>query len=127
MQRIDSKIDVKSSDYQEQYEHNRQLMDTLAERQQAVREAGKRGTQRMIDRGKIPARERVELLLDPDTSLAATRTDVNHRYFRRIVLPAASAFIEGFAEAISESGRTTVTVSGETVVEQEVVFFASHF
>lgn len=67
MQRLDSKIDTKSSDYQEQYEHNCQLMETLAERQQAVREAGKRGTQRMIDRGKIPARERVELLLDPDT------------------------------------------------------------
>ena len=67
MQRIDSKIDTKNSDYQEQYEHNCKLMETLAERQQAVREAGKRGTQRMIDRGKIPARERVELLLDPDT------------------------------------------------------------
>lgn len=59
------------------------------------------------------------LMLNPDTSLAAMSTDVDHRYFRRIVLPAASAFIEGFAEAISESGRTTVTVSGDTVVEEE--------
>jgi 3-methylcrotonyl-CoA carboxylase beta subunit len=67
MQRIESKINIKSSDYAEQYEHNCQLMETLAARQEAVREAGKRGTQRMIERGKIPARERVELLLDPDT------------------------------------------------------------
>lgn len=67
MQRIESKIDTRSNDYQEQYEHNRQLMETLTERQTAVRQAGKRGIQRMIDRGKIPARERVELLLDPDT------------------------------------------------------------
>lgn len=67
MQRFDSKIKVNSSDYQEQYEHNSAIMQTLADRQQAVREAGKRGTQRMIERGKIPARERVELLLDPDS------------------------------------------------------------
>lgn len=67
MQRIDSKIDIKSADYKEQYEHNCSLVETLEARQQAVREAGKRGTQRMIDRGKIPARERVELLLDPNT------------------------------------------------------------
>ena len=67
MQRIQSKVDTKSSDYKEQYEHNCQLVETLEHRQQAVREAGKRGTQRMIDRGKIPARERVELLVDPET------------------------------------------------------------
>lgn len=68
MQRIESKVDIKSSDYKEQYAHNRQLVEALENRQQAVREAGKRGTQRMIERGKIPARERVELLLDPDTA-----------------------------------------------------------
>lgn len=67
MQRIESNIDTKSSDYLDQYEYNCQLMETLAERQAEVRTAGKRGTQRMIDRGKIPARERVELLLDPNT------------------------------------------------------------
>lgn len=67
MQRIESKINTKSDEYTEYYDHNCQLIDTLAERQQAVREAGKRGTERMIQRGKIPARERVELLLDSDT------------------------------------------------------------
>lgn len=67
MHLIPTKIDTRSADYRTTYAHNQGLMQTLAERQQAVREAGKRGTQRMIDRGKIPARERVELLLDPGT------------------------------------------------------------
>ncbi|MEM9951157.1 MAG: carboxyl transferase domain-containing protein [Chloroflexota bacterium] len=67
MYRFESKIRSNSPNYQEQYAHNTDLMKILAERQQAVRKAGKRGTQRMIDRGKIPARERVELLLDPDS------------------------------------------------------------
>ena len=67
MQRIETKINKKSDDYQAYYEHNNQLMETLAERQAQVRNAGERGNQRMIEQGKIPARERMELLLDPDT------------------------------------------------------------
>ena len=59
------------------------------------------------------------IMLDPDTSLAALASDVDHKYIRRIVLPAASAFIGGFAEAIAESGRTNVIVSGDTVIETE--------
>jgi 3-methylcrotonyl-CoA carboxylase beta subunit len=65
MQRINSKINPKSDDYKAYYEHNQQLMQTLAERQEAVREAGARGNARMIKAGKLPARERVERLLDP--------------------------------------------------------------
>ncbi|MGH1375022.1 MAG: DotG/IcmE/VirB10 family protein [Alphaproteobacteria bacterium] len=59
------------------------------------------------------------VMLNPETTLPALRTDVDHRYFRRIVLPAAAAFIEGFSEAIAETGRTSVTVEGDTVVEEE--------
>lgn len=59
------------------------------------------------------------IMLDPDTTLAALRSDIDHRYMRRVVLPAAAAFVEGFAEAIAESGRTSVTVSGEVVAETE--------
>ncbi len=59
------------------------------------------------------------IMLNPDTSLAALSTDVDHKYIRRIVLPAASAFIGGFAEAIADSGRTDVTVSGDTVVQED--------
>jgi acetyl-CoA carboxylase carboxyltransferase component len=67
MHRISTKIDVRSSDYRETYAHNQTLMQTLAERQTAVRDAGAKNNQRMIERGKLPARERVELLLDPNT------------------------------------------------------------
>ncbi len=59
------------------------------------------------------------VMLNPDTSLAALATDVDHRYIRRIILPAAASFIEGFADAIADSGRTTVTVQGETVIEND--------
>lgn len=50
--------------------------------------------------------------LDPDTSLSGMATDVDHRYFRRIVMPAAAAFVTGFATAVAETGRTDVVVSG---------------
>ena len=56
--------------------------------------------------------------LDPETTLPGMATEVDHRYFQRIVLPAAAAFVEGMASAISESGLTTVTVEGDTVAEE---------
>lgn len=59
------------------------------------------------------------VMLNPDTSLAAMRSDVDYRYMRRIVLPAAASFVDGFASAIAESGRTSVTVTGETVTTEE--------
>ena len=46
-------------------------------------------------------------------------TEVDKRYFRRVILPTAAAFIEGLTEAISESGSTTVTSQGETVSEEQ--------
>jgi 3-methylcrotonyl-CoA carboxylase beta subunit len=67
MQRLPSKIDPRSAEYQSYYEHNQQLMNTLTERQASVRTAGKKGNDRMLERGKLPARERLELLLDPNT------------------------------------------------------------
>ncbi len=57
--------------------------------------------------------------LDVDTTLPALATEVDRRYFKRIFLPAAAAFIEGFAEAVAESGRTTITIEGQTVAEEE--------
>lgn len=56
--------------------------------------------------------------LDPDTTLPGMATEVDHRYFKRIVLPAAAAFIEGVSEAVAESGLTTITIQGETVAEE---------
>lgn len=58
------------------------------------------------------------IALDPDTTLPGMATEVDHRYLQRVVLPMAAAFVEGAAEAISESGTTTITIQGETVAEE---------
>ncbi len=58
-------------------------------------------------------------MLDPDSGLAALRTDIDHRYLKRVIFPAAAEFISGYASAIAESGRTSVTVRGETVTTAE--------
>jgi intracellular multiplication protein IcmE len=58
--------------------------------------------------------------VDPATSLPGMATEVNHRYFKRIFLPAASKFIEGLAEAVTDEGTTSVVSSttGETISEE---------
>lgn len=50
--------------------------------------------------------------LDPATSLTGLATDVDHRYFRRIVLPAAAKFVQGLGEAYAET--TTETTQNAT-------------
>ncbi len=61
------------------------------------------------------------VMLDPDTSLAAKASKVNNRYLRRIILPAAAKFITGFADAVAESGRTSITIAGEGNAMREEV------
>lgn len=56
--------------------------------------------------------------LDPDTTLPGLATEVDNRYLSRILLPAAAAFVTGLADAIAESGRTSITIEGETVSEE---------
>lgn len=68
MHLIQSKIDLKSDDYQQNYAHNCKLMETLAQRQAKVRAGGsERAVKKHIEAGKLLPRERVELLLDPGT------------------------------------------------------------
>ena len=59
------------------------------------------------------------VMLDPETGLAGLRTDIDHRYIKRIVFPAAAEFISGYASAVADSGRTSVSVRGETVTTAE--------
>jgi len=67
MTKINSKINTNDADYQANYNHNCQLLETLSERQAKVRQGGsERARQRHIERGKLLPRERVELLLDPN-------------------------------------------------------------
>lgn len=56
--------------------------------------------------------------LDPDTTLPGVITDINRRYLQRVILPTASAFITGFAEAVSQSGQTTIRIEGDTTITE---------
>lgn len=54
------------------------------------------------------------IALDPETSRPGVVTDVDHKYFTRVILPAASAFISGIGSAIGDSGSTTVSAGAGT-------------
>jgi 3-methylcrotonyl-CoA carboxylase beta subunit len=65
---IKSQIDPYSAEFRENREHNYKLIETLAQRQAKVRAGGsERAVKRHLDAGKLLPRERVELLLDPNT------------------------------------------------------------
>lgn len=49
--------------------------------------------------------------IDPETTLPGVVTDIDRRYFKRVILPMAAEFITGFTQAIADSGKTTVTVN----------------
>lgn len=53
--------------------------------------------------------------VDPGTTMPGLITEIDRRYFRRVVLPAAAAFVEGLTDAVSESGSTTIFIDGNTV------------
>ncbi len=59
------------------------------------------------------------IALDEKTTLAGHQTDIDHHYFRRVILPAAAKFIEGYASAASEQVTTTTTTTGGGVVQNE--------
>ena len=53
--------------------------------------------------------------LDPNTTLGGMATDVDQRYFTRVVLPAAAGFLQGFGSALG-SGSSNITTNGTTTV-----------
>lgn len=64
--------------------------------------------------------------IDPNTSLTGVATDVDNRYFKRIILPAAAKFVEGLGEAYAETtestsqnATTTTTTSTDLNTKQE--------
>lgn len=57
--------------------------------------------------------------VDPETSLPGLATEVDRRYFRRVVIPAAVSFIEGVTEAVTDTGTTNiVSTTGDTVATE---------
>jgi len=59
------------------------------------------------------------IAIDPETTLPGMVTEIDRRYFKRVLLPMAAEFVSGLAEAISESGTTSITIQGETVTESQ--------
>lgn len=57
--------------------------------------------------------------LDPSTAGVGVATEVDQRYFTRVVLPAAADFVEGFASAVAQSESTTVTVNDSSTSSTE--------
>jgi intracellular multiplication protein IcmE len=57
--------------------------------------------------------------IDPSTTLPGVASDVDHKYWQRVFLPAAAKFLEGIGSAIAQDSETTVTVSGDTVIEEK--------
>lgn len=59
------------------------------------------------------------IALDEKTTLAGMKTDIDRHYFRRVILPAAAKFLEGYASAASKTVTSTTTTGGGGVVQQE--------
>jgi intracellular multiplication protein IcmE len=55
--------------------------------------------------------------IDPDTTLPGVITEIDNRYFKRVILPMAAEFISGLADAVSESGTTSVFISDSSVTQ----------
>ena len=49
--------------------------------------------------------------LDPNTTLGGMATEVDERYFVRVVLPAAAGFLQGMGEALGE-GNSSISTNG---------------
>ncbi len=56
--------------------------------------------------------------LDPDTTLGGMATEVDQRYFTRVLLPAAAGFLQGFGQAIGQNSSTTTTNGTSTIISQ---------
>lgn len=55
--------------------------------------------------------------IDPGTTLPGLITEIDNRYFKRIILPMAAEFVSGLADAISESGTTSVFITDSSVTQ----------
>ncbi|HEU0117590.1 MAG TPA: TrbI/VirB10 family protein [Alphaproteobacteria bacterium] len=58
------------------------------------------------------------IALDPDTTLGGMATEVNQRYFTRVILPAAAGFLQGFGQAIGQGNQSLTTNGTTTVITQ---------
>jgi intracellular multiplication protein IcmE len=55
------------------------------------------------------------LALDPNTTLGGMATEVDHRYFDRVILPAAAEFAQQFGQSLGQ-GKSSIAVTNNAVV-----------
>ncbi|MDD3288819.1 MAG: TrbI/VirB10 family protein [Alphaproteobacteria bacterium] len=55
------------------------------------------------------------LALNPDTTLGGMASEVDQRYFSRVVLPAAASFMSSFGQSMGQ-GKSDTTITGNAVV-----------
>ncbi|MDX9689979.1 MAG: hypothetical protein EOM37_08140 [Proteobacteria bacterium] len=58
------------------------------------------------------------LALDPDTTLGGMATEVDHRYFVRVLLPAAASFVSAFGNTLADTDTTTTVSDNAVLVDQ---------
>ncbi|NDE90327.1 MAG: hypothetical protein EB059_04200 [Alphaproteobacteria bacterium] len=59
------------------------------------------------------------LAVDPNTTLGGLVTEKDNRYFTRVVLPTAAAFLEGFGQALSTQSNSVVATGTQALVVQQ--------
>lgn len=59
------------------------------------------------------------LAVDPNTTLGALVTEKDNRYFTRVILPSAAAFLEGFGQALGTNSNTVTSTGNQTLVIQQ--------
>ncbi|MFX1506135.1 MAG: carboxyl transferase domain-containing protein [Promethearchaeota archaeon] len=64
---IKSKVDVNSKEFKENYEHYQKMLQKLREIRDEVKAGNPKAIEKHLQRGKILARKRIEMILDPDT------------------------------------------------------------
>jgi intracellular multiplication protein IcmE len=56
--------------------------------------------------------------LDPDTTLGGMATEVDNRYFDRLILPAAGAFMQEFGNALGQGSSSTSVTNNGIIIDQ---------
>ncbi|MHA1236660.1 MAG: carboxyl transferase domain-containing protein, partial [Candidatus Hodarchaeales archaeon] len=64
---IKSKVNVKSAEFQENYKHYQEFLAKHRKIVETVRSGNPKAMEKHLSRGKLPARQRIKQILDPDT------------------------------------------------------------
>ncbi|HTK83597.1 MAG TPA: TrbI/VirB10 family protein [Patescibacteria group bacterium] len=67
------------------------------------------------------------LAVDPASDYSNLATDVDHHYFKRVVIPGAVAFIQALAEGVAEPGQSTSQSTTSTVITTPKLKPAQYF